>query len=113
MVLVICERDACRHAVRRRRVLDGAGRRTRGNRRAGGASAEVSTLWAGAGCTEPVISGEACGFDAHWLSPNLEKSLLQPANPAAKAANKARRDTAREREGSTKLDMDHSLVRNN
>ena len=79
----------------------------------GGASAEVSTLCvgAGAGCTEPVTSGDACGREANGVS--IKRSLLQPANPAAKAANRARRDTARERAGSTKEDMDHSLVRNN
>ena len=40
------------------------------------------------------------------------KSLLQPANPAAKAAMMAIRDTARERDGSSKLDMVAHSVRN-
>src|SRR5436853_4192623 len=74
----------------------------------GAGSAEVSTLRLGAdatGGTEPVMSLDACGLLAHGLSPNRAKSALQPANPAASAAIKARRDTVRERDGSTKLDM--------
>src|SRR4030095_12816709 len=60
----------------------------------GAASAELSTLWLGAaGRTEPVTSLEApcgawaIGFEAHGLSENRVKSLLQPARPAARGAS--------------------------
>src|SRR5215213_1003044 len=71
----------------------------------GAGSAEVSTLLVGAGCgrTEPVTSGAACGLEASGVS--MKRSLLQPAMPAEMTASSARRDTARERDGSTNLDM--------
>src|SRR5436305_15115947 len=76
----------------------------------GAGSAEDSTLWLGAACagacwTEPVTSFDACGLPAQCWPSNREKSLLQPARPAAKAAMMARRDTPRARDGSMKLDI--------
>src|SRR6186713_3197146 len=84
----------------------------------GGGKAEDSTRWVGADCCrmEPVVSldgAEACGRDCQGLSLVREKSLLQPAAPADISASNARRDTARERDGSSNLDMDNSLIRNN
>src|ERR1051325_5763194 len=72
----------------------------------GAGSAADSTLWLGARGTDPVTSLEACGLPAQCWPSKREKSLLQPARPAAKAAIRARRDTARGRDGSSKLDME-------
>ena len=99
--------DRAGDVLARRGLMTDAGRATVSRGRESGSLDFVS----GRGCTEPVTSGEACGREANGVS--IKRSLLQPASPAAKPASRARRDAAREREGSTKEDMDHSLVRNN
>jgi hypothetical protein len=75
------------------------------------AEARGLTLCAGRLAPGAVLDGAGhCRWSLRFARPLLppqsgRKSLLQPARPAARAAIRARRDTARARDGSTKLDM--------